>query len=230
MRLRHRSAELDSTIVVSAGDRQLPSISPPVASAARYLSARLSHGSECPSRIAFTSAISGEGVSFVSMAFAATLAHDTRKRVGLVQLNWWDQDIKVVDGRGLSDVLLRGIQLDEAVIETNDPCLALVPSGFASALERATLARDGTVEKLLDVLGTQYDHLVLDLPAVLLTSDALALAELADEVALVVRHGVTSYDQVEDSVRQLGADRLCGLVLNQEQSAIPRLIRRRLGL
>jgi Mrp family chromosome partitioning ATPase len=227
MRARRKRSEKNSAISVATDDLQLPPISPRIASASRYLSAQLGRDDGLPSRLAFTSAISGEGVSFVSMAFASTLAHDTRQRVGLVQLNWWNKDAGL---SGLSDVILRDAQLEDVILDTSDSCLAIIPSGYANGLDRAVLARDGTLEKLLNDLGNQYDHLVLDLPAVLLTSDSVALADLADTLALVVRHGVTSYDQVEAGVRQFDEDRISGIILNQEQSRIPRIIRRRLGL
>lgn len=227
MKLRRIRAEKDPAISVATDELELPPISSPIASASRYLSAQLGRSDGLPSRLAFTSAISGEGVSFVSMAFAATLAHDTRRRVGLVQLNWWNQN---AERKGLSDVILRGAQIEDVVLDTSDSCLAVIPSGYANGLDRAILARDGTLDKFLNVLEDQYDHLILDLPAVLLTSDSVVLADLTDALALVVRHGVTSYDQVEEAVRQLGEDRISGIILNQEQSRIPRIIRRRLGL
>lgn len=230
MKTRRKRPPAASAIKVATDDLQLPSVSPHVASALRYVAAHLSTGDDLPRRLAFTSALSGEGVSFISTAFAATLAHDTRKRVGLVQLNWWKQNAEVRESNGLSDVILRGAQIEDVILKTNDSCLEVIPAGHANSLDRAILVHDGTLEKLLDVLGNQFDHLILDFPAVLLTSDSVFLAELADDVAFVVRHGVTSYDQVEEGLRQLGEDRVSGIVLNQEQSRIPRIIRRRLGL
>ena len=230
MKARRKRRAPGSPITVEVDDVEVASISSHIASASRYLSAQLGRTNDLPSRLAFTSAIAGEGVSYVSMAFAATLAHDTRQRVALVQLNWWNRNDESDEGLGLSDVALRGARLDDVILETSDSCLVVIPSGYANSLDRAVLARDGSLEKLLDVLDSQYDHIVIDLPAVLLTSDSVVLAELADVLALVVRYGVTSYDQVEECVRGLGEDRVSGIVINQEQSRIPRVIRRRLGL
>jgi Mrp family chromosome partitioning ATPase len=41
-----------------------------------------------PTRFGFTSALAGEGVSFIARAVAAVLAHDFRQRVCLVDMNW----------------------------------------------------------------------------------------------------------------------------------------------
>jgi hypothetical protein len=41
-----------------------------------------------PARFGFTSALAGEGVSFIARTAAAVLAHDFRQRVCLVDMNW----------------------------------------------------------------------------------------------------------------------------------------------
>jgi Mrp family chromosome partitioning ATPase len=45
-------------------------------------------GRPLPGKLAFTSALAGEGVSYISHAAAAVLVHDYRQRVCLVDLNW----------------------------------------------------------------------------------------------------------------------------------------------
>ncbi len=46
------------------------------------------HEQALPAKLGFTSALAGEGVTFVSRTVAAVLAHDFRQRVCLVDLNW----------------------------------------------------------------------------------------------------------------------------------------------
>ena len=75
-----------------------------------------------------------------------------------------------------------------------------------------------------------YDLVILDGPAVLVRSDALVLADLADAVLFVVRAGITPLQHVNQALDQLDDRKLRGVVLNGEQSAIPGWLRRVCGL
>ncbi len=64
------------------------------------------------------------------------------------------------------------------------------------------------VADLLDDLKGEYDHVVLDGPAVLPSADALALARVADGVLLVVQSGETKASvlaHVEVRLRRVAA-------------------------
>src|SRR5262245_52982493 len=61
-----------------------------VASSLRYFLARVQlHGTQgLPTRLALTSALAGEGVTYVARSIAAVVAYDTPASVVLVDLNW----------------------------------------------------------------------------------------------------------------------------------------------
>ena len=61
-----------------------------VASALRYFLARVElHSAEgLPSRLALTSALAGEGVTFVTRSLASVIAYDTESSVVVVDVNW----------------------------------------------------------------------------------------------------------------------------------------------
>src|SRR4051812_37311600 len=61
-----------------------------VATALRYFLARVQlHDSKgLPARIALTSALVGEGVTYVTRSLAAVIAYDTESSVAIVDLNW----------------------------------------------------------------------------------------------------------------------------------------------
>ena len=61
-----------------------------VAAALRYLLARRHSlgGHQFPGRIAITSALHGEGVTFVTRSLGSVLAYDTESPVVIVDLNW----------------------------------------------------------------------------------------------------------------------------------------------
>jgi Mrp family chromosome partitioning ATPase len=67
-------------------------------------------------------------------------------------------------------------------------------------------------------------------PAMLGNSDAVLLTDLADGVLFVVRAGVTPASVVSKALEDVDDGRLRGLILNGQQSSIPRWLRRILGV
>ena len=92
------------------------------------------------------------------------------------------------------------------------------------------LAKSDRLAEVMDELSGHFDHLVLDLPAVLATSDALGLALLCDAYALVVLQGVTTQDQVLDAFDELRGVVNLGIILNRDSSHIPKFLRRLVGV
>jgi len=215
--------------------------------AARFLVAGLQHhgdGSLVPSRLGFTSALSGEGVTFISHTVAAVIAHDFRNRVCVIDLNWGDktrptrrrsragrskveeQDDSVP---GLADALRRDVPIREAIRETDDPRLTVVSAGVATEREGQVFARSDELALIIRVLERHNDHLIFDLPPVLSSSATPLLARQAEAVGLVVRYGVTTEAQVRSAFERLGAVPSAGVVLNRSTSKIPRPLLRRLS-
>jgi Mrp family chromosome partitioning ATPase len=225
--------------------RSLDGLPSEAVDAVRYLIASLHREDEAmPARLGFTSALAGEGVTFISQTVAAVMAHDSRQRVCLVDLNW-GASASPKSGRkhkrkrkggeepsepapGLADVLRRTASLREVMIETDDPSLTLVPAGAATPAEGQVFARSERLAQVLTVLERHTDHLILDLPPVLASSAAIPLARQAGSVALVVRQGVTTDAQVRAALDHLSPTPSAGIVLNRASSRIPRPILRRL--
>lgn len=183
-----------------------------------------------PARLGFTSALRGEGVSFLSRSLARVVAHDLDASVCLVDCNWWGADSG--DGAppaGLADVLRASISLDEAVLATEHPKLWLLPAGPATEGERPALAHSARLSELLDELNAQVDHVLLDLPALAATGDALALAASSHGCVFVVRQGVTTAGQVATSMQELRNVPVMGVVLNRTRSRTPGFVARRLA-
>lgn len=209
-----------------------------LASSLRLLVARIRRDSdsdsELPKRVAFTSALSGEGVSVLARSFAAVLAVDAGHRVCLVDLNWWTFDRRGYrrseELHGVYEVLWMDKPIDTVLVETQIPHLAYLPAGSAPAPVRPTLAQHPRLGDLLEELAGRFDHIVLDLPAVMATSDAITLSQFSDQVVMVVRQGVASRAQIRSAVDDLGAGRPVAAVLNASRSDIPRAIRKLLGL
>jgi Mrp family chromosome partitioning ATPase len=207
-----------------------------VATSVRYLLARLQTeaGSDIPRRMAFTSTLSGEGVTFIANSFASVLAHDLARRVCVVDLNWWSAgNGESKDGGeprpGMFEVLWRETDIADVLVATQTPNLWLLPPGRAPLSVRPALARNELLADMLNQLDQHFDHLVFDLPAVLVTSDAIALASLCDGFVLVVRQGMASRPQIRGALESMRGVPPLGIVLNSAHEGVPRFLRRAKG-
>ncbi len=202
----------------------------------RYLVARLQRQTEAelPRTIAFTSTLSGEGVSVMARSFGAVLGLDTGRRVCLVDLNWWTFNRRTYrrseEVHGLYEVLWMDKPLDAVLVPTQSSQLTYLPAGAAPRSVRPTLAQHPRLGDVLEELAGRFDHLVFDLPAVMSTSDAIALRQFSDQVVLVVRQGVASRGQIRSALDDLGDPAPVAAILNQTRTAIPKWVRKLFGL
>ena len=203
----------------------------PVTESLRYMLARLRLGdhNEFPDRLGLTSAISGEGVTFITRALALVLTTDVAKRVCIVDLNWWTpSDWPGRDVPGVAEVVRDGLPLEQVLHLTGNPGLHVLPAGKTNLAERPALARCDELAKMLDELNEEFEHVLLDLPAVHATSEALTLAENCPSLALVVGQNITPESEVKSALEEVEGVPLLGVILNRSYSKIPRFIRNRI--
>jgi Mrp family chromosome partitioning ATPase len=218
-----------SLVIQDLGGRALHYAAPEITAGLRHLMAKLQVQDKggIPERLAVTSALTGEGVTFVARSLAAVLANDLDRRTCLVDLNWWS-GTRAATGRrtGMAGVLTGESSLEEAIVRTANPRLALVPAGDASVSERPVLARTERLGEVLEELAGGFDHVLLDLPAVLKNGEALTLAAHSEKCILVVRHGVTSESYVQAALADLSDHAVLGIVMNRSSTAVPERILR----
>ncbi|MBS0124935.1 GumC family protein [Thetidibacter halocola] len=159
---------------------------------------------EAPKVIMITSSIPGEGKTSLSLSLAFNLS-GLGKRVLLIEgdirrrtLNNY-LDISD-DTRGLLDVVTGTVSLDEAVV--TEPTTGInVLIGQKSDVNPADLFSSPAFKNLLNALRTEYDHIIIDTPPVLVVPDARIIASLADSVLYAVKWDSTSREQVLNGVR-----------------------------
>jgi Mrp family chromosome partitioning ATPase len=179
--------------------------------------------------LGFTSAIKGEGKSFLAAMMAYALSEDSTSSVFLVECTWeqpqFQQIFNCAPVPGLAE-LLRGECSPEQAFRRVQHNMIVVPAGNGGrdAVKLLQLIRQRGVHNLF---GPQYmdDLFVLDLPAVLTSPYGLLAAEAAEELCLVVRAGVTSEAMVSEMYTQLKHLSLQGVILNEVESKIPRWLR-----
>jgi len=183
--------------------------------------------------VAFTSATSGEGVSYVVNLIARELATQTQKRVLVV-------DAGVFQTLSLADPRVIARHCEETEIE-NLLTLSLASSVSAGQTSRlAAIAMAPAVsdwdrvpeyrDECLSALRWNFDYILIDCPSPSVSSDMGTVAALADGVAIVVKAAQTRRGQIQrlqQSIETAGGT-LLGFVLNQRRYPVPGWLYRRL--
>jgi succinoglycan biosynthesis transport protein ExoP len=166
-----------------------------------------------------SSAIPGEGKTFNSSNFAASLAQqgfrtllvDADLRKPSIARLLFGENLKP----GLSEVLLGRVPFAEAVVPTKIENLSILPAGgiAPNPSELLSLASCG---ELLRELREQYDRVVIDSSPVLAVRDPLLLAKYVDTCCLIVRAGYSPAKASMQAVRLLAdaGTPAAGVVIN----------------
>ena len=194
----------------------------------RHMTTHLNRQSTLPSKIAVGAALRQEGVSSLAIGLGALLAHDTGQTVCVVDLNWWWPSglLQTLGnhGEGLVGVVRGNTRWSSSLIRTNLPNLTILPAGSLPIEERPVVARSATLKTIVTEMTGVIDHLILDVPAILATSDAVPLASLSDACCLVAYQGVTTSGTVKRAIKEIDHLPMLGLLMNRAKVSTPRWI------
>jgi capsular exopolysaccharide synthesis family protein len=169
--------------------------------------------------ISVTSSSAGEGKTQTLFNLAYVSA-DVGDRVLLI-----DSDLhrprlhKVLDmdnDRGLCNVIVGEVSIEEAIRETDNPNLHFLPSGRLSSASVHGLLDTEEMTNIIKELSPHYDRIFLDSPPIVGVSDAVQLARMVDGVILVVQHRKyprTLAKRASEMIVNMGGN-LIGVVLN----------------
>ena len=152
-----------------------------------------------------TSAQRGEGKSTVIANLAVALAQSGRTVVVVdcdMRLPAIHKVFELPNKRGLTSVLTKDVELEEAVLNSVYPRLTVLTSGPLPPNPTELLGSSQMVA-LVEELRQQYDYVLLDTPALLSVADAAVVTPIADIVVWVVSQGQTRRGDVEAVRRQL---------------------------
>lgn len=159
----------------------------------------------------------GVGKSFVSANFATVLAA-IGKKVLLI-----DADLRtgqlhryfgLVRKNGLADALALRAGLDQVIHRNVAENVDFISTGVGS--RPAELLSHRNLGELLDRCSARYDFVLVDTSPVLAVSDALIIANHAGIIFNVVRGGISTMHEIEETVKRLNqaGHRVAGIIFN----------------
>ncbi len=120
------------------------------------------------------------------------------------------------DGAGLSNFLSGNAPLDSIIKKTDVPNLYFIPAGPIPP-NPSELIGSNLFKEMIKVLGSRFDHLVLDSPPALGFADSIILSASVDGVVLVVLGGKTpreTLQRAKEILCQVNA-KILGVVINR---------------
>jgi protein-tyrosine kinase len=179
--------------------------------------AKAAGGDGNANRIMITSALPGEGKSFLAVNLAMSIAMELDSTVLLVDADVASRSVAEILGmpraEGLMEVLTEPDRdLADVLIRTNVPKLSVLQAGSPHARATELLASEA-MARLVEELATRYADriLIFDSPPLLVTTEARALASHMGQVVLVVEADRTTRGAVEQASAALEA---CPVVLS----------------
>ncbi|MCD7748566.1 MAG: CpsD/CapB family tyrosine-protein kinase [Oscillospiraceae bacterium] len=155
--------------------------------------------------IGVTSSMQSEGKSMNTVNLALSFGQ-IGKRVLLVdcdmRLPTVATKLGLVGQPGLSDVLVGNSALEEAVQDSEQFGISVLPAGTIPP-DPTRLLESEQMQELLSRLREEYDYVLIDLPPITTVADASILAKYLDGFLLVVKHGQSQYRAIRSMMTQL---------------------------
>lgn len=173
-----------------------------------------------PRTILVTSALTGEGKTFVACNLAVSISQSLDEHVLLIDADLRDPSVHKVFGlrgckEGLSSVLASHAGLPALLRKTYVHKLTILPAGNTSKAPSELLSSERMRRLIRETKDRYADRFVIvDSPPLELTPEASVIANEVDAVILVVRHGNTPRDAVKAALGKIQREKLLGVVYN----------------
>lgn len=171
--------------------------------------------------LAVTSPRRMEGKSLTAVNLALAIAADYDSAVLLVDADLTGQGLQSMFGldgaRGLSDHLTHGVPIHELLVNPGVARFVLLPAGQQPVLNSAELLATRAVQQLVSEMKQRYQdrYIIVDLPPLLDTADALAFLPQVDTTLVVVEEHTTTLPDMESMTDMLAPFNLLGTVMSQ---------------
>jgi len=220
------------TVTINAGNRLLATVSDPhsaVSEQFRKLKSRVlqqTKGDRLRNILMVTSASTGEGKSLTATNLAISLAQEYDLTVLLVDADLRRPSIHrylgFEQGIGLSDCLLDGIDIGDAINRTDLGKLTVLTAGREVEKPLELFASKKMQELMAEIKNRYADrYVIIDTPPLLPFAETRSLAHLVDGVVFVIREGATSKECVHEAMEVLKGCPILGVVLNESTAVSP---------
>jgi len=174
--------------------------------------------------IMVTSSVPGEGKTFTAINLAISIAQDRNRSVLLVDADVANPSVParlgIKAGRGLMDVLDRGIDVEKVLRRMDIGKLSFLPAGTPHRHATELLASD-TMRMLVQEMAGRYDDrvVIFDSPPLLAVSESSVLANHMGQIVVVVEAGKTPERALGDALDRIDSSKIAGLVLNKGEGS-----------
>lgn len=173
-----------------------------------------------PRTIVVTSALMGEGKTYVASNLAAAISMGIEESVLLVDADLRRSAIHHMFGmpfsrKGLSTYLAESAALSDLLHKTAVDKLTILPAGNSTEIPAELLSSE-RMRALIRELRDRYANrfVIIDTPPVELTPEAAVIANEVDGVLFVVHYGVTPRHAVKSALDKLQKEKVLGIVFN----------------
>ncbi len=178
---------------------------------------------EPPRTIMITSALPGEGKSFVASNLAVSIAQNINEYVLLMDCDLRIPSIGGLFGLGnsdgLSEYLTSGVELDDLLVKTGIEKLTILPGGNPPPNPAELLSSKRMSDLIQEVRSRYKDRfIIIDSPPPHITAEARVIAGKVDGILLVIGYGDANRMMITDMVELLGKEKILGVVFNRVRS------------
>ena len=169
-----------------------------------------------------TSAMAEEGKSITSLNLAITMAQEYDHTVLLVDADLRKPTLHKYLGikplLGLSDVLTKGVDIGDVLVQTGIGKLVFLPSG-GSLANPVELFLSKKMKDLIHELKHRYAdrYIIFDTPPILPFAEVQSIATIMDGVVFVVREGNAPLNAIKEAMSLLKNTKMFGVVYNDAQ-------------
>ena len=176
-------------------------------------------GNQIPKSILVTSAIPGEGKSFIAANLAVCIAQNIDDHVLLIDCDLRHPTIHSILGYdkvpGLSEYLTKGVPLSSLLLKTAIDKLTILPAGTPPENPSELLSSEKMTLLIKEVEKKYRGRCILfDSPPANMSAETKVIAKHVDGILFVVKYGMNR-KLVEDLVTIAEKDKILGVVANR---------------
>jgi len=175
--------------------------------------------------LAVTSPRADTGKSFTAINLAISIAMEEDHSALLADFDFKNPKLHEYFGittkKGLSNFFNNDVPISELLIRPDIESLALLPAGKPMGGSAELFSSSRMLQLVSELKGRYSDRVIIvDLPPLLGSADAMTFLPIADTCLLVVAEGESSIADVEQSMQLIDKNKLLGSVLNKSSETI----------